>query len=176
MFGSMSCLALKQVIISGTSAVLWWLAITSVLVFFCRHGAMSSPSSTTDALKKIILWKLENAMRNMDGKWKDWIDQTTRPRIKIHWTYHHNRPCTTTWRPATAANERTILPLYSTGSGYSAWPAAITSSRRRMSVCSRCCLVSPPKSEAELSGTWWGYCVWKDQYVYINLFRSLYLI
>lgn len=71
MFGSMSCLALKQVIISGTSAVLWWLAITSVLVFFCRHGAMSSPSSTTDALKKIILWKLENAMRNMDGKWKD---------------------------------------------------------------------------------------------------------
>lgn len=60
MFGNMSCLALKQVIINGTSAVLWWLAITNVLVFFCRHGAMLSPSSTTEAVNTKINWWIEN--------------------------------------------------------------------------------------------------------------------
>lgn len=51
--GKTSGLVLNEVIINGTSAVLWWLAIINVLASRLRHGVISSPSSITKNVKTL---------------------------------------------------------------------------------------------------------------------------
>lgn len=130
-FGRISGLALKHAINNGTSAVLWWLAMISVLVSRFWHGDISSPNSTTKF--SVSKEKIEKSVSKIHVEGMLTVRRNAYDRIRLSMT---------TSPPPTIANEIAIPQFWNINRDDTVWLAAASSSIPHTLEYNRCYSIS----------------------------------